>query len=388
MIELTQSAVARRAGEFSRPTASSDDTADRDARMIWSILMEPGDGVAGALIATYGARAALELALGADTPAAVARELAEGRKRWLPRTADIEPAVAAASRAEVEVVTPADSDWPHRLDDLGMHAPACLWVRGNRTALSVGGRHVSIVGARAATSYGQYVVGDLVGAVSASDIVVHSGGAYGIDGMAHEATLAVGGLTVAWLAGGVDRPYPAGHRDLLRRVAEQGGAVVSDVACGSAPTKWRFLARNRLIAAAGDAVVVVEAGWRSGSLNTAAHAAQLGRPLGAVPGPVTSPASAGCHRLMREYDAQCVTNGEEIRELLGVSEPRHEPRAVAPSAEQNRTLDALSTRVPRAADEIARRSGQSVATVQALLGLLQLEGRAERSEAGWRARHR
>ena len=132
-----------------------------------------------------------------------------------------------------------------------------------------------------------------------------SGAAYGIDGMAHRAALASGGTTVAFLAGGVDRFYPLGHEALLGRIAEQG-AVVAELPCGSAPTKWRFLQRNRLIAAATEATIVLEAGMRSGSLNTAGHAAALGRPLGAVPGPVTSPASAGCHRLLREYDAVCV----------------------------------------------------------------------------------
>ena len=151
---------------------------------------------------------------------------------------------------------------------------------------------------------------------AASGAVIVSGGAYGIDGAAHRAALGVGGATVALLAGGVDRAYPQGHQQLLRTIAASG-AVVSEVPCGTAPTKWRFLSRNRIIAALSDATVVIEAGWRSGSLNTAGHAAALGRPLGAVPGPVTSAASAGCHRLLREYDARCVTTAAEVRELWG-----------------------------------------------------------------------
>jgi DNA processing protein len=388
VIDLSKSAVERRALGFAEHRTTDADLVDRDARMVWSTLIEPGDGVAGALIATYGARPALELALGEDTPRTAARELTEGRRRWLPRADDVESAVAAAVRAGAEVMVPVDADWPHRLDALGMHAPPCLWVRGSRSAVSLDARHLSVVGARAATSYGQYVVGDVVAPLAASGIVIHSGGAYGIDGMAHESALAVGGRTVAWLAGGVDRPYPSGHRDLLRRIAEGPGAVVSDVPCGAAPTKWRFLARNRLIAAAGDAVVVIEAGWRSGSLNTASHAAQLGRPLGAVPGPVTSPASAGCHRLMREHDAQCVTGADDVAEMLGVSAASERLFDDAPSGELTRTLDALSVRVPRPAEEIARRSGQSLEQVTALLGLLALEGGVEKSSDGWRARPR
>ena len=149
-------------------------------------------------------------------------------------------------------------------------------------------------------------------------VSVVSGAAYGIDGAAHRAALTAGGTTIALLAGGADRPYPAGHGELIERIAASG-AVVSEAPCGTTPTKWRFLQRNRLIAALSDATVVVEAGWRSGSLNTAAHAAALSRPLGAVPGPVTSAASAGCHRLLREFDARCVTNSADALELLGAA---------------------------------------------------------------------
>ena len=144
--------------------------------------------------------------------------------------------------------------------------------------------------------------------------VIVSGGAYGIDAAAHRATLASGGVTVAFLAGGADRLYPAGNSELLRRIASEG-VVAAELPPGSAPTRWRFLMRNRLIAAAASATVVVEAGHRSGSLNTAGHAAHMGRPLGAVPGSVLSPASAGCHRLIREYAATCVTTPDEMAEL-------------------------------------------------------------------------
>ena len=133
--------------------------------------------------------------------------------------------------------------------------------------------------------------------------------------MAHRSALAVGGTTMAFLAGGVDRFYPSGHDALLGRIIETG-LVLAEAPCGYAPTKWRFLLRNRLIAASAQATVVMEAGWRSGSLNTANHAATLGRPLGVVPGPVTSASSAGCHRLLREYDAVCVTTASEMMELL------------------------------------------------------------------------
>jgi DNA processing protein len=241
---------------------------------------------------------------------------------------------------------------------------------------------VSIVGARAATAYGESVAAELAGDLAAGGVAVISGGAYGIDGAAHRAALGAGGTTIAYLAGGVDRAYPVGHQQLFDRI-RNGGAVLSEVPCGAAPTKWRFLQRNRLIAAAGAATVVVEAGWRSGSLNTAGHAAALGRPLGAVPGPVTSAASAGCHRLLREYDAVCVTSAQEVRELWqDASDDVPVPQSVSP--DQIRLLDALSTRTPRAVTEIARLSGLAETRVRSLLGLLGLDGAVEQVRDGWR----
>ncbi len=174
------------------------------------------------------------------------------------------------------------------------------------------------MGARAATTYGEHVAMEFASALAAREITVTSGAAYGIDGAAHRGALAAGGATIAWLAGGVDRPYPMGHSDLIARIGRQeGSAIVSEVAPGATPTKWRFLSRNRLLAATAAATVVVEAGWRSGSLNTAGHAVALGRTLGAVPGPITSAASAGCHRLLREFDAQVIGDVDDAYALLG-----------------------------------------------------------------------
>jgi DNA processing protein len=192
----------------------------------------------------------------------------------------------------------------------------------------------------------------------------------------------VQGATIAFLAGGVDRAYPAGHNGLIRRIAGEG-AVVSEPPCGAAPTKWRFLARNRLIAALGRATVVVEAGWRSGSLNTAGHAATLGRPLGAVPGPVTSAASAGCHRLLREYGAVCVTSAAEVRELF-TSAVAELDGTGTPDPERRRLRDAMSTRTPRTAEEIARRSGLAPDRVRALLGYAEVDGEVEHVGQRWR----
>ena len=361
------------------------DVEDALARVSWSVLAEPGDGVAGTLIEQLGPSDALRFALGRENAATSeigGRALADGRARWTIRAErrSVVDALRGGRDVGARLLLPGDPLWPSSLDDLGVHAPTLLWVRGDPMLLSAAPR-VAIVGARASSGYGEMLAGDFAGELAAEGAVVVSGGAYGIDGAAHRAALGVGGRTVAFLAGGVDRAYPMGHQQLLRRIVETG-AVASEVPCGTAPTKWRFLSRNRLIAAVSDATVVVEAGWRSGSLNTAGHAAALGRPLGAVPGPVTSASSAGCHRLLREYDARCVTTTAEIRELWAGGRPETSPgRGTDP--DQSRVLDAMSTRAARAVLEVSRRSGLAPERVSALLGLLELDGAVQRADGGW-----
>jgi DNA processing protein len=420
------------------------------ARAIWTGLVEPGDSAAGLVVSALGAGSALALVAGhrsaADVLAALAevgavpegprqeevlaRDLEKALARWKPRLMP-SSALVALRRAEgvgarlLVPSTPVLSDtpiahasWPSGLDDLGFHAPIALWFRGTETALSGLRNSIALVGARAATGYGEHVTMEASAGLVDRGYAIVSGAAYGIDGMAHRAALASNGTTVAFLAGGVDRFYPSGHEDLLTRIAESG-AVISELPCGEPPTKWRFLQRNRLIAAASGATVVLEAGWRSGSLNTAGHAASLGRPLGAVPGPVTSAASAGCHRLIREFEAVCVTNPDEMAELApieiepavghgGGGSPQRDlgalqltgledssTRATGSTAGgaqvtlgdrpslQLRVLDALSTRTPRSSADVAARSGLAVSTVQGVLGVLQLERKVVEHAQGW-----
>ena len=393
------------------------------ARAAWCHLVEPGDGVAGRLIAALGPESALaEVTSGGGGDTArlaaeiTAKEWSDAVDRWRPRwdRESLLASLALAARSGIRLLVPEHEDWPAGLDDLGPHAPVCLWVHGEAAALSRTTLRVAVVGARAASSYGEHVAAELSAELSGRGVTVVSGAAYGIDGAAHRAALHGGGTTIAVLAGGVDRPYPAGHADLIGRIA-QTGAVISEVPCGSAPTKWRFLQRNRLIAGLADATVVVEAGWRSGSLNTAAHSAALARPLGAVPGPVTSATSAGCHRLLREFDARCVTNADEVMELLGADAtaptlfdlpaaadagsplaPTSRATGVRPAPasaqgarlgltdDTTRIVDAMSARSWRAAHDIARRAGMALGEAAAILGLLELEGAAVRGDAGWR----
>jgi DNA processing protein len=363
------------------------------ARISWSQIIEPGDAEAGALIDRHGASGAWALVRqgpAALTATASSGEAARWRKahgRWAPRLAgvDVDRQRERARRCGARLLLPGDPEWPVGLDDLQESRPVLLWVRGDIRSLAIGPQ-VAIVGARAATGYGEHITAEIAGELATRGVGIVSGAAYGIDGAAHRATLACGGTTVAVLAGGADRVYPAGHAALIADIA-RAGAVVSEVPLGGEPTKWRFLARNRLIAAMTDATLVVEAGWRSGSLNTAGHAASLGRPLGAVPGPVTSAASSGCHRLLREYDAVCITGADDVVELLpGAVVPVGEPRAELPELPEAGRLSAvLSTRVARSAEELAARAAISVADAEALLGLWSLTGRAEREAAGWRA---
>lgn len=369
-----------------------DGVAERFARAAWSLVAEPGDGDAGRLVAELGAERAMAalIARVRDESAPVAAPIGQAAiDRWRGRVdaAAVQLALRQAARFGAALVIPGDEHWPAGFADLGDHAPHALWVRGEPSRLAALSRSVAVVGARAATAYGEHVAMESAAGLVDRGIAVVSGAAFGIDGAAHRAALASDGMTVAFLAGGVDRFYPAGHDQLLHAI-EQRGAVVSEVPCGVTPSKWRFLQRNRLIAAATGATVVIEAGWRSGSINTANHAAQLGRPIGAVPGPVTSSASAGCHRLLRESDAVCVTSAAEMAQLLGDGDPAGpagEPGAAVEVASPTRVrlLDAMSATSGRPPERLAAISGLAPDRVRAELGLLELEGRVRRRPTGW-----
>ncbi|QAY73804.1 DNA-protecting protein DprA [Agromyces protaetiae] len=396
-------AVDGLARSLARPLAvvGREPTDETIARVFLGAIAEPGDGTMGNAIEALGAARVARLvherastgafaeALAESGIVVEARVLAAAVERWLPRIDDaaLVRSVEQAGRVGARLLLPSDDSWPVALDDLGAHAPLALWVRGDVGLLARARRTIALVGARAATGYGEHVAVESAAGLSDRGFTIVSGGAYGIDGAAHRATLRAGGSTVAFLAGGVDRFYPAGHEQLLSRIVETG-AVVSELPCGQAPTKWRFLSRNRLIAASTAATVVLEAGYRSGSLNTAGHASELGRPLGAVPGPVTSPASAGCHRLLREFDAVCVTDAGQMAELaLGTSFDGDLldgfEASTAATAEGLRVLDALSARATRPVDDVARRAGLDPRTVRSVLGSLEAEGRAKRGFDGW-----
>ena len=291
-------------------------TGDREARQAWVQFSEPGDGTAGALIQMLGAVDAFnEIATGSHD-SIDGLDLVVLRERVLPRVLEnqFRSANATAAKLGATFVTPEDPEWPTSLNDLGVHQPHGLWVLGKKDLLRSDHNTTALVGARAATGYGEFACMEMSAGLMQRGHTIVSCASYGIGGAAIRATLAGEGSPIAIVAGGLDRPYPSGHATLLERAAQKG-AVVSEMAPGATPTKWRFLQRNRIIAALARRTVVVEAGYRSGALNVAGHAAALGRPLGAVPGPITSAASAGCHRLIREYGAPLVTTTEEIDAL-------------------------------------------------------------------------
>jgi DNA processing protein len=422
---LENSQVVRLASAVSAVPHTVDDehtAAELFARAAWTGIAEPGDAMAGLLVSALGPSESLASLIeawpldriaGALGDAGVEdvsiRDLALAFERWRPRLVSNAAitALRQAARVSARLLVPSDQIWPHGVDELGAHAPIALWLRGIDDAVLSLASSVALVGSRAATGYGEHMAMELGAGLCDRGVSIVSGAAYGIDGMVHRAALASGGLTVAFLAGGVDRFYPSGHDALLSRIATVG-AVVSELPCGAPPTKWRFLQRNRLIAASSAGTVVIEAGHRSGSLNTAAHAASVGRPLGAVPGPVTSPSSAGCHRLIREFDATCVTTVDEIMELAAenLREAVRQRGAAADgegqfsdpvveldidlgtgqrrSPEQVRVLDALSARSARSPADVARRSGLSVSAVEGVLGILGLEGAVREGDSGWK----
>ena len=398
--------TARPGSTPERARATFDVTDPLLARAAWSRIAEPGDPVAGALVAHLGAPDALawlfEAAAGtsARMPGLLAQRqdrpsverLLRAVDRWRGRLPVLDPQreLRALDRLGGALLVPGDPRWPTAIDALGAAAPLALWVRGETDLTALARRSVALVGARACTEYGRHVAADLAAGLVDRGFTIVSGGAYGIDAAAHRGALAARGRTVAFLAGGVDRLYPAGNTDLLHAVLEEG-SLVSEVPPGSVPSRVRFLQRNRLIAALSGATVVVEAAWRSGALSTATHATAMLRPVGAVPGPVTSMASGGCHQLLRDAKAVCVTDAAEVAELAGdVGADASTPRSGSPAPQDGldelgrRLWDALPLRAHAPVEAVARTGGLGVEETLGGLGHLELVGLAEQVGGRWR----
>jgi len=216
---------------------------------------------------------------------------------------------------QARFITPIDDDWPEQVNDLAA-PPIGLILKGNISALHQ--RSLAIVGTRNPTSYGARIAGDFAAGFADREWAIVSGGAYGIDSYAHKGALIAEGVTVAVIASGIDINYPAGNTRLFAEICESG-AIVTEFMPGQRALPHRFLTRNRLIASLSKATLVVEAAFRSGSLRTARDAAEIFRPVMAIPGPINSPTSEGCHRLIGERAAEIVTSVADAVEFVGAN---------------------------------------------------------------------
>lgn len=377
-----------------------------DERRAWAYLSrvaEPPCGPLVALIDMVGAVSAADMVRRREFPDGFesVADATAGRYGTDRAAADLAHMAHLGGR----LVTPADDEWPtlpfQRLverspsedtdhdDEVRELRPTALWIVGKGRLDELLERSVSIVGTRAPSQYGERVTDEFASDLVAEGFTIVSGGAYGIDGVAHRAALAAGGSSVAFLAGGLDRPYPAGHAGLFRRIAEEG-ALVSEYPPGTVPGRHRFLNRNRIVGISTGGVVVVEAGFRSGTKNTATWAKRRGVPVCAVPGPVNVATSVTCHQLIREKAAVLVTrSGEVIEEVGRMGELALEldvparPTDVLDGPEL-RVHDALPARSSLSVPEIATASGLPARAVMVHLARLELKGLVTSQGALWR----
>lgn len=364
------------------------------ARAYLSAVAEPPAPALAGFVAQQGAVRAAERVRTGDVPFAVFDEV-QARREHVSGERSLEQAESLGMR----LIVPEHSEWPREVFSCfadataigmpGFAEPLALWARGKRALDDLLHHSVAVVGARAASGYGEHLAAEWAHELALAGFTVVSGAAYGIDGAAHRGALAAGRPTVAITACGIDRDYPAGHSRLLAGIAEHG-LVISEHVVGTQPRKHRFLVRNRLIAAAGLGTVVVEAGARSGASNTANTADCLGRPVMAVPGPVTAAGSVGCHEMVRSGKAILVCGADQVREAinpLGQAPPveaQPERRATDDlDSTAQRVHDAMSPGVGISAEELARDSGVPLRKIRAVLPTLELAGLVERKEGGW-----
>lgn len=300
---------------------------DRTARAALTALFEPRDTVGLALVAKHGAYAALRIAIGAKPAypfgSVTADDLAQGLSRWNARIPLLDPEndLAEIARLGGGFLIPGDDHWPAAINDLA-DAPVGLWYRGNiELGIPAPEKSIALTGSRDCTAYGSSVTSDLAHSLAGRGITVIAGLAYGVDAIGATAALAgaKAGIpaTIAVVANGLNRLYPAGNSQLAENILAHG-LILSEVPPGSAPTRQRFEARNRIIAALAGVTCVVEARSRSAALSTARLASTLGRGVAALPGSVHSANSWGTHALVKEGTAALVTDVEDLVEMLAV----------------------------------------------------------------------
>ena len=379
----------------------------RRARAWLTRAAEPGSVGLWRYVEDTGPAAAVQALRDGTAPAAL-RGLVGARAEQDASLADLR----RAERCGARLVVPEDDEWPalalHPLT-LAAHAggdgeeqrdrttalvpPMALWVRGEPALDETVDRSVAVVGARASTSYGEHVAAELGAQLGERGWTVVSGGAYGIDVAAHRGALAAGGPTVAVLACGVDRAYPAAHSTVFARIVDGGGLLVSEWPPGAAPHRHRFLVRNRLIAGLTRGTVVVEAAARSGAQATARRARALGKQVLVVPGPVTSALSVGCHELLRESEsgAQLVGNAAQVIEAVGdlggdLADPPGRPASPRDGLTDlaRRVLDACPVRTGVSAERLAAVAGCGPLEAMRVLPGLEVSGLVQWTGTGWR----
>ncbi|MFD8084237.1 DNA-processing protein DprA [Kitasatospora sp. NPDC059722] len=373
-------------------TSAAQPEPERLARVLLSRLSEPGDAVVGRWLRQLAAAEVVQaIREGAvpDHPGLDGPRLAgyQARLPGLDPAEDLERVRASGGR----FIIPGDTEWPSQLDDLGDGRPVGLWTTGTGSLRLLALRSVAVVGSRACTAYGAHVAGELSAQLAERGWVVVSGAAYGIDAAAHRGALAVGGLTVGVLACGVDVAYPKGNAELIRRIGVQG-LLVSELPPGEHPNRFRFVLRNRVIAALTRGTVVVEAAVRSGALSTARRARDLNRHTMGVAGPVTSELSAGVHALIRSGGATLVTDAAEVTELIGAIGDDLAPPRAGPVLPRDlleppvaRVLEAVPATAEGApVERLARQSGLPPDEVLQRLYELGSLGFVERHGAHWR----
>ncbi len=360
---------------------------EREALIALAHVVEPGDARVGALIDRWGALGVSDRLSSGEIGI---REEAAMRAR-IARV-DVRESEATAVAIGARIIVRSDREWPTQLDDLGAARPLAIWVLGAANLRLTALRSIAVVGARAATAYGESICREWCAALSEHSFTVVSGGAYGIDAAAHRATLSAGGMTICVLASGVDTPYPRAHDALIARIADEG-LVISESPLGQEVRRQRFLTRNRLIAALTRATLVVEAAVRSGTTSTANAAMALNRPVLAVPGPVTSVMSGGCHKLLRETDAMLASRVDDVLEVIGelgeFSAPSPERISLDDlSPRQARVLDGIPARGAIGIDELMLDSGLRAAEVSGALAVLAIQGFVDEGDDGWRLARR
>jgi DNA processing protein len=372
----------------------------RLARVALAHLVEPGRRDLGVLVRRVGpVEALLRLVAGKVSDAllgATAARLSADPWRLAER------AIEQADRLGARIITPEDPEWPSRLDDLvaistgsdpiarDTDPPLAIWLRGPLALADACERSVSVVGSRASTRYGEHVAADLGYGLADRAWTVVSGGAFGVDAAAHRGALAGAGPTVAVLACGIDRPYPASHTALFERIAEHG-LLLSEWPPGADPHRRRFLIRNRVIAALTRGTVLVEASARSGARFTLNRARRLNRLAMVVPGPVTSAMSVGSHEELRAGETILVTGTAHVIDAVGAigadlaPVPRAKP---TPRDEltplQRQILDAVRPRKILTAEEIAAVAGVSTRDARRTLPALESGRFVKQTNGGYR----